>query len=84
MEIGAISCHALPRQPWPKRKGDASGGGEGDKMGDEGGKGSKKGVNNDKLKGSYPAKSEGTCNWCQRQGYKEKDCWHKAAGNPRA
>eukprot|EP00959_Pyramimonas_sp_CCMP1952_P176500 3688784-Pyramimonas_sp.AAC.1 len=55
-------------------------GGEGDK----GGKGSKKGVNNDKLKGGAPAKFEGTCNWCQKRGHKEKDCWHMVAGKPRA
>eukprot|EP00959_Pyramimonas_sp_CCMP1952_P416638 8728896-Pyramimonas_sp.AAC.1 len=87
IESGAISGHALPQQPWPKREVDKSGGGKGDKMSGAGGKGandSKKGVNTDKLKGSYPAKFEGACNWRQKQRHKEKDCWHKAAGKPRA
>eukprot|EP00959_Pyramimonas_sp_CCMP1952_P392076 8215983-Pyramimonas_sp.AAC.1 len=45
MEIGAILGHALPQQPWPERKGDAPGGGEGGAMGgkgDKGGRGSNK------------------------------------------
>eukprot|EP00959_Pyramimonas_sp_CCMP1952_P208711 4365821-Pyramimonas_sp.AAC.1 len=74
MEVGAISGHALPRQPWPKRKGDKSGGGKGDKIGgkgDSGGKGSKETVNTDK-------------HWRQKQGHKEKGCRRKAAGKPRA
>eukprot|EP00959_Pyramimonas_sp_CCMP1952_P021204 447242-Pyramimonas_sp.AAC.1 len=52
--------------------------------GDKGGKGSKKGIANDELKGSYPDEFEGTCNRCQKQGCKAKDCWHRAAGKPRA
>eukprot|EP00959_Pyramimonas_sp_CCMP1952_P420951 8818258-Pyramimonas_sp.AAC.1 len=34
--------------------------------------------------GNYPAKFEGTCNWCQKQGHEEKDSWNKASGKPRA